>query len=175
MSCILETCTFLFFKSFYVSVSHFFVSPTHTGSKLVPGSRGNRFEVFSLNAAPGFLEKNNTKIICLHLKRISVQIIQWNQDFRFFNSSQVLYVGWKNPKSKLHWIFWAGTLLKYIFLKAFLVSSSTRVISETWLICPRSWWTKIFWIQWHIKPVPRWQNTQNMTFITNKWSWDFGF
>ena len=143
LSCILETCTFLFFKSFYVSMSHFFVSPTHTGSKLVPGSRGNRFEVFSLNAAPGFLEKNNTKIICLHLKRISAKINQWNCDLRFFRRSHVSCKGWKHSKSPFHRIYWAGTILNGLKKRLFSVSSSTRVISEKCSICPRPWWTKI--------------------------------
>ena len=35
---------------FYVTVPSFCMSPTHTGTKLVPPSRGTSFEVFSLNA-----------------------------------------------------------------------------------------------------------------------------
>ena len=59
--------------------------------------------------------------------------------------------------------------------KGFLVSSSTRTISEKWVICPSSYWTKTNSIPWHLTPLPRWQKRQNIMFIKKKCSWDFGF
>ena len=46
-----------FSDCFYVTVSTFCVSPTQKGPKLLPGSEGTRFEVFSLNAGTHFLGK----------------------------------------------------------------------------------------------------------------------
>ena len=43
-----------------MTVPPFCGSPTHTGPKLVPGSRGTSFEVFSLNAGTQLLGKHKT-------------------------------------------------------------------------------------------------------------------
>ena len=62
-----------------------FMCPLHIHIHMVTGSRGISFEAFSLNAVNQFLGKaKHIKIICLHLKRISTQIIQWIKGFRFF-------------------------------------------------------------------------------------------
>ena len=69
----------------------------------------NQFEVFSLNAGIQFLGKAQyVKIICLQLKGIPAQIIQWNGDFRFFHNGRVCDKLWKNLIYPFHWISLAG-------------------------------------------------------------------
>ena len=134
----------------------------------------NSFEMFSLNAGSQFLGKaKNMKIICLQLNNIHAKKFHWNGDLRFFHPIHIFLKWWKNQKSQFHWIFWAGKMFN-CFFKAFSVSSSTRVTSQKCLIFQRSWWTKIFCIQWNLIPFVRCQNTKTRTCITNTCFWDVG-
>ena len=66
------------FQTFFMYLSPLFVyPPTHTGPKLMLGSRGKSVEVFSFNAGTQYLGKaQNVKIICIQLNRIPAQNIQ---------------------------------------------------------------------------------------------------
>ena len=78
------------------------------------GARRHQFEVFSLNAAIQFLRNaQHIKIICLQLKTIPAQIIQWKQE-EYMTS-------YTNLKSWLHWIVWAGRVFNFFLSKVFFL------------------------------------------------------